>query len=564
MPESEVNIRKMIQTQRDSYQVPDGEEWRITVSELIANSLDSKATWIKISVKEWDKPDFFTIICEDNGNGMNRENFNKYHDIYTITKSRKSGTIGFAGIGAKLTLDLCKKVITETKSYNDNYYHSDWYFIDRANAIRGLKCSECNEDINGEKPHYHILNDVNKQRDVRQEMGEHTGTYVEVVNLRTKNLDEDSLRRYVMAEYQYSIILKNVIIFLNDKKLKPLVPEGDEIDKEYKYRRSYSTKGKVGSEKLELLGHFYYVKDAYKNRVSSENSEEIYSGIDIVVFGKRILRYTFGIERKMKAVDSQYVYGYIECDQLIDIVEPSKDGFNLKSGLWKFFEAKVTSDIENWLKEIGKFNEEFWKGESHAKTKEIGKLMEVLWNKFPSLIDDLFGTGGSEANRNERPEDQTKGGAEHIEIYNPGGDIPGSLTDNGTLTSGIFGGGGTSEGPSVPSSDEGSESGVIPDDAGNIRISKKRYKSRKPKVDLYFTESPVHDAVWWDSNKYAFAINVSHPGYEYSKAKGAGANDLYIISTIVDLLISLNEKISTDEKQKKETIYSLYHTLLSG
>jgi hypothetical protein len=179
MPESEVNVRKMIQMQRETYQFPDGEEWRITVSELIANSLDSKPTWIKIGLNEGDELGFFTITCEDNGMGMDKENFKKYHDIYTITKTRRSGTIGFAGIGAKLTLDLCERVVTETKSEQDNYYHSDWYVVDGTNVSSGSTCTTCGETINNEKPHYHILPSA------RQEMGEHDGTYVKVVNLRT-------------------------------------------------------------------------------------------------------------------------------------------------------------------------------------------------------------------------------------------------------------------------------------------------------------------------------------------------------------------------------------------
>jgi hypothetical protein len=184
------------------------------VSELIANSLDSEATWIKIGLNEGDKLGFFTITCEDNGMGMDKENFKKYHNIYTITKSRRSGTVGFAGIGAKLTLDLCERVETETKSERDNYYRSDWYFVDGTSVSSGLTCTTCGETMNSEKPYYHILN-------VCQEMGEYNRTYVKVVNLRTKNLDENSLRRYVTAEYQYSIILKNIKIFLNNEELKP-------------------------------------------------------------------------------------------------------------------------------------------------------------------------------------------------------------------------------------------------------------------------------------------------------------------------------------------------------
>jgi hypothetical protein len=563
MPESEVNIRKMIQTQRDAYQVPDGEEWRITVSELIANSLDSKATLIKIGLNKGDKPGFFTITCEDNGRGMDKENFKKYHDIYTITKSRRSGTIGFAGIGAKLTLDLCERVETETKSEQDNYYHSDWYFVDGTNVSLGPTCTTCGEPINSEKPHYHILNDVYKSNDVRQEMGEHTGTFVKVVNLRTKNLNENSLRRYVMAEYQYSIILKNVKIFLNGKELKPLVPEGDEIEKENKYQASYKTKEGFGS-KLELLWHFYYVDHKYKERVENENPEEINHGFDIVVYGKRITRDTFGIERMMKAAESLYVYGYVECDQLIDIVEPSKDAFNLKSGRWRFFEAKVTKHIKSWLHDIGKLDEDFWKYEEKSKSKEINKLLNVLQANFPHLIDDFFGEGKSRARVGGDSEDQSKGMGETIILSDTKGDILGSVTAQGTLTEGIHGGGGISEGPSVPSNVQGSDTGVTTNESGNTRLSEKRYRQRKPRLNYYIHASEAHEAVSWDPTRYAFVINESHPGYKYSRRTGPKGTDLYIINTIIDFLIREKDDLNNNEEQRREIIYNLYKTLLSG
>jgi len=559
MPESEVNVRKMIQMQRDAYQVPDGEEWRITVSELIANSLDSEATWIKIGLNKGDKPGFFTITCEDNGMGMDKENFKRYHDIYTITKTRRSGTIGFAGIGAKLTLDLCERVETETKSQQDNYYHSDWYFVGGTNVSSGSTCTTCGETINDEKPHYHILPNV------RQEMGEHNGTYVKVVNLRTRNLDEKSLRRYVTAEYQYSMILKNVKIFLNNEELKPLIPQGAEIEKEYKYERYYKTKERAGSEKLELLGHFYYVNDEYKERVKTENPEEIYSGFDIVVYGKRIARYTFGIEGIMKGVDSQYVYGYIECNQLIDIVEPSKDGFNRKSSLWKFFEANLRNDINGWLRGIGKLDEEYLKDKEIPKSEEINKLLNVLQNSFTTLIDDLFrvGKSGKWTSVGGDAEDRSKGGEETIVVSDSKGDILGSLTAQGTLTEGTHGGGGISEGPSVPSNVEGSDTGVKINESGNTRLSEKRYGQRKPKLNINYLESDSHDAVWWDPTYYSIVINIKHPGFKYSIQAGPEAADRYVISTIIDFLISRKEELINNEERRKEIIYNLYNTLLS-
>ncbi len=567
MAESKVNIRKMIQTTRESYQVPEGEEWQITVSELIANSLDSESTWIKIEARGDEYSKLFTISCEDDGKGMDRDNFEEYHNIYTITKSRKSGTIGFAGIGAKLTLDLCKNVVTETKSDQEKYYSSNWSLIKQekkkdqnGNGVESiLKCEQCGELINSDMPHYDIL-----ESDMPIEMGPHRGTYVKVVDIKTVNLDQKSIGEFIIGEYQYSMILKNVKIFLNEDELKPIVPVNDDNEFEIDRERKYRATGKFGFDNLEFLEHFNFVKDSYKQRISESYPEEVAGGIDIVVYGKRIIRENFNIDSKMKAVDSQYFYGYIECDRLIDIVGPSKDSFNLKSSLWKFFVSKVAMEIESWLKEIGKFDESFWKMESPGANKEVKKFIDVLQNKFPSLIGNLFGVHIFKPSKDKGPGDQDKGEEETVKVSDPKGDVFGNLVTQGVLVTGTYGGPGVSDGPSVPSGDEGPEKGVIPDDTGNIRISEKKYTPRTPKLNVYVKDEPTkHHAVNWDQTQNAFVINSDHPGYKYSKEKGMSANDLYIIRSIVDYLINENEEISANEEQRAETIYNLYSALLS-
>ncbi|MEM3488772.1 MAG: ATP-binding protein [Nitrososphaerota archaeon] len=562
MPESKVNIRKMIRTQRESYQVPEGEEWRITISELIANSLDSKATYIKIKFNE-DYPLHFTISCEDDGIGMNRENFQKYHDIYTITKSRESGTIGFAGIGAKLTIDLCERVITETKSNQEKYYYSNWFLPeDKEKTGKNRKdmdkCPQCGEVINSDMPHYHIF-----AEDQPREMGTHEGTYVKVVGLRTSNLTEKSLSDYIIGEYQYSMILKKVKIFLNGKELKPIVPINEDNEFEIENIRRYRTNGKFRFEELKFLEHFNFVRDSYKQKISENYDEEAQSGIDIVVYGKRIVREKFNIDFKTKAADSQYVYGYIECDQLIDIVDPSKDSFNRKSSLWKFFSAKVELELESWLRNIGKFDESYWKIESTTLNKDVEKFIDVL-QKFPTLLDNLFSARLPRQNRGTGTEGTGKGEKEVLNVFDPTGGKTGNIADQGTYAYGTHGGGGVSNGPSVPADDEGPEKGVNQDSQGNISISEKKYTPRAPRLSVYIIEEPTkHYAVTFDSSRFALVVNSAHPGFKYSKAKGINANNLYIIMSILDYLINENDELSSNEEQKAETIYNLYSAMFS-
>ncbi len=100
--------------------------------ELIANVLD--ASRIDLFPSLWDAGASRIEINIDNGKGvlevidcgigMNKDQLVKYHDFIASTK--KTGKeIGFAGQGAKLALNFCSRVVTETwsKSYKG---YSEW------------------------------------------------------------------------------------------------------------------------------------------------------------------------------------------------------------------------------------------------------------------------------------------------------------------------------------------------------------------------------------------------------------------------------------------------------
>src|SRR3989344_5552775 len=107
MNETRVNLKHLLEDIRDSYAYPVEE---IVISELIANALDSGASLIKITTDNERK----TLTVTDNGHGMRRPILREYHNIAAMTKERGRG-IGFAGVGAKLSLLLAKSVNTETK-----------------------------------------------------------------------------------------------------------------------------------------------------------------------------------------------------------------------------------------------------------------------------------------------------------------------------------------------------------------------------------------------------------------------------------------------------------------
>lgn len=106
--ETRVNLRHLLEDIRDSYNMPIEE---VIVTELIANALDSQASEIRFITEE----DGSALICKDNGCGMRRSSLREYHNIAASDKERGKG-IGFAGLGAKLSLLIADAVITETRA----------------------------------------------------------------------------------------------------------------------------------------------------------------------------------------------------------------------------------------------------------------------------------------------------------------------------------------------------------------------------------------------------------------------------------------------------------------
>ncbi len=118
MHESAVNYQNLI---RDLAEMYPFEVAEVVLVELVANSLDAKASRISIECDFHGK----VLIIEDNGLGMDASQFSQYHDFAAGLKTRGSG-IGFAGVGAKISFNVADRVITETRSKTFSG-GSDWY-----------------------------------------------------------------------------------------------------------------------------------------------------------------------------------------------------------------------------------------------------------------------------------------------------------------------------------------------------------------------------------------------------------------------------------------------------
>lgn len=134
MQETRVNLKRLLEDIRDSYALSLEE---VIVVELIANALDSGASKIDFILNPLERT--FTIL--DNGHGMRRSTLREYHNIAASTKTRGAG-IGFAGIGAKLSLLVADSVITETKGGHGTHAATTWHLSSETRAPwQFLPCS---------------------------------------------------------------------------------------------------------------------------------------------------------------------------------------------------------------------------------------------------------------------------------------------------------------------------------------------------------------------------------------------------------------------------------------
>ncbi len=107
MGQTRVNLRHLLEDLRDGYPYPIHEA---VLTELVANALDSGASRVAIRIG-FDPP---RLDFVDNGTGMSSRELETYHDIASTSKQRGRG-IGFAGVGAKLSLLISREVVTETQ-----------------------------------------------------------------------------------------------------------------------------------------------------------------------------------------------------------------------------------------------------------------------------------------------------------------------------------------------------------------------------------------------------------------------------------------------------------------
>jgi len=309
--------------------------------ELVANALDASridlypslrgagASRIEISIDSGEG--ILEVI--DYGVGMDKDQLVKYHDFIASTKTGKE--IGFAGQGAKLALNFCSRVVTETwsKSYKG---YSEW-------------------QLKGDEAPWEIKDDRVLQLD-------HRGTKVTLyLNPESKTFYTEELVKAILTEHYFPlldpVLLKvytGEVPMLTDKEstlriYRPIydkglkfILNGEVIAKEpiqdMLTRQDEVSLSVYGRSKAR--GFFGLAKD---------NAPEVLQGIAISTYGKIIERTLFRKEPREK----QRVTGWIEAPYLIEAVTTDKCRFQIGNKTWEGFFRKAQAEFSKWLDEIG-------------------------------------------------------------------------------------------------------------------------------------------------------------------------------------------------------------------
>ena len=393
MNETRVNLQHLLEDIRDSYTSPLEE---VILTELVANALDSKATRIDFDVDTEQK----FIRCTDNGTGMKREAIKNYHNIAASTKTRGSG-IGFAGVGAKLSLLIAQQVITESKGGYGSHcattwqltgpYRAPWKFIpfsDKINNPRGTSVA-----IHFTDDHSHLL----KADFVRESILKH------FYPLLNQKIMRDLLK------YFYK---KPVEFYINNQPI--LVPENgqDELLHWFNIRQG-KTRVPIGVGYLTKTQNQLNWLEKFLGK--NDQLTSLRPGLYISTFGKVIKGgwEWLGILPK----NSEALAGIVEIPALAEILTTNKNDFlSDAASLKKYYKYRkaIQEAVIPILESLGE-NREKSEVTSEKIIKPLNKAIDQALNNLVGDFPELESLMGSQTKRASGKADkkQTRRGIEY-------------------------------------------------------------------------------------------------------------------------------------------------------
>lgn len=351
--ESSVNFQNLIRDLAEMYPFDITE---VVVVELIANSLDARATRILINYDPQKK----VLVVQDDGEGMTASQFDEYHDFAAGLKPRGKG-IGFAGLGAKVSFNIADRVITETRSKSLSR-GSNWYLQSKKKLV---------------------------WEDIKRENIKKNGTRVEVLfrsDTRSsfKSTDEliKLLRRHYLPLFDskfldlydlMGIYSRDLRFVVNGNIVEPTrVTEDFSLDKKKEFYPQRGSK-QFGYGILGVAESEYPVAPDL-------------CGVLLCTYGK-IIKVDFFNQFPGKF--GPQIFGMVEIPEFVNFLTTSKTDF-IRKGKHREFErlySPIRQEFKEWLSSIGVEPSEIL-GSDEAI--EIERELKKLVDEIPE-ISDFFG-----------------------------------------------------------------------------------------------------------------------------------------------------------------------------
>lgn len=485
MSETRVDLKHLLEDIRDSYPCPVEEA---ILTEMIANALDSGCSQIEIKVE----PEQRRLTFIDNGEGMTLKSFEQYHDIASTTKTRGKG-IGFAGVGAKLALLVCREVLTETRRTR-SCYCSHWWLETNFKAPW--------EEMSG-------LGIVKATKGTGVRLHFHDG---EARELLSSDFLKETIRThfYPLLDAEFAKVLSaiypaGVKILVNDEQVT--LPAMKKEAGEYFVVRQ--------GRRRKLLGIGFILKT--KGELHEEQR-----GLAVSTFGKVIKRgwEWLGITPR----NPSHLTGVVELPELVECLTTNKcDFLRDPTSLQKYYKCRKTiqDSVVVVLENLGETRTPETKKEKGIEKlqREIDSVVGEILPDFPELAP-LFG--------------RKKGGPKVTSVLpDAEGDVAAKEVQGADMASGDKGGPGASVG--IEGAIEGPFDGTHLESAKRGKEQAKEHISRKkrPGLMIGFDEETVGNEIAWLRGSTLY-INALHPAYK--RVKKSSNSDLYITFAVASTL----------------------------
>ena len=490
MGETRVNLKHLLEDIRDSY--PFQQEEAI-ITELIANALDSGASRIRFLID----PSLHTFSIVDNGQGMSQKDFEEYHDIASSGKIRGKG-IGFAGIGAKLSLLLSENVVTETRDKTnhksttwrlDDSQHATWSYINPQNMV---------QTPTGTAVTFFISN---KDSDLLKP------AFVEdVIRTHFYPLLHDEFAQKILKH----IYKQGIQFSINQAPVRLSQREGTQPSKTF-----YVKLGKKGKP----VGIGFLIK-------SKEELSEKERGLAISTYGKVIKRGWdwLGIIPR----NPSRLTGIVEIPQLSEILTLNKADFlRDANSLQKYYHYRkaIQVAIEPILQELGEISSQRDEIERDLRPlqKQIEKVLNNIIPEFPELNPLLGRRGRGDPGKDIIPDENAPESGQIVQ----GVDAMTGASGGGTE-------GGGNELLPADLSGERIEPSSDPMEKGILREGHRK----RPGLMLGFLEDPARSELGWLMDSTIW-INKSHSAYV--KAANTHSENYHIILCVAWVLSNFLE-----------------------